>query len=158
MAVYQAPNVTTYGYQPPGTGHGEAQITQHLYAKAFCGAALAANDTIQFGYIPNNAVVDGVILKADAQLDTGGSPTLAFDLGVTGTAQLFKAAVTTVGHAGGASADATNTGAGTLYKNTTGAKQLVYATVHTAAETAAASGTIELSLSYWLQDTVGSQA
>jgi hypothetical protein len=158
MAVYQAPNVTAYGYQPPGTGHGESQVTQHLYAKAFTGAALALNDTIQFGYIPNNAVVDGVILKADAQLDSGGSPTLAFDLGVTGAAQLFKAAVTTVGHAVGASADATNTGAGTLYKNTSGAKQLVYATVHTAAETAAASGTIELSLSYWLQDTVGSQA
>jgi hypothetical protein len=156
-ATYQAPGVTKYGYVPPGSGHGEANITQHLHATVYCSAALGANDVMQFGYLPPNAVVTGAILKADTQLDSGGSPTLTMDLGVTGTAQLFKAAVTTVGRASGASADATIAGAGTLYKNTSGAKQLVYATAHAAAATGAA-GTVECDIAYYVEDTPGSQA
>jgi len=157
MATYQAPQVTTYGYQPPGTGHGECQITQHLHTSAYVSAALATNDVVQFGYIPANAVVSGVTLKADGQLDSNGSPTLTFDVGVTGTAQLFKAAVTTVGRAAGASVDTTNAAAGTLYKNTSGAKQLIFATAHAGAATGAA-GTLELDVTYWVEDTPGSHA
>jgi len=157
MAIYQAPNVTTYGYTPPGTGHGEAGITQHLHSVAYVSAALAANDVIQFGYLPVNAVVVGAVLKADGQLDGNGAPTLAFDLGVTGSPALFKSAITTVGRVAGASADSTNAAAGTLYQNTSGGKLLVYATATAAAATGAA-GNVEVDISYFLADTPGSAA
>jgi hypothetical protein len=157
MATFQAPNVTTYGYQPPGTGHGEAGVTQHLHAKCFVPATLAANDVIQFGYIPANAIVTGVTLVADSQLDSNGSPTLAFDVGIVGTTQLWKAAVTTVGHAAGVTGDATMASAGLLYKNTSGAKLLIEAVCHTVAATPVA-GTLELDLAYFVEDTPGSQA
>src|SRR5579863_4645926 len=137
MATYQAPNVTTYGYAPPGTSHGIAGL-QCLHAKAYCSAALGLNDSIQFGYIPNNAVVVAAVLQADSQLDSNGSPTLTFDLGVTGTTQLWKAAVTTVGRATGVTADNTLATTGMLYKNTSGGKQMVIATAHAAAATGAA--------------------
>ncbi|MGH7024513.1 MAG: hypothetical protein ACREEB_13125 [Caulobacteraceae bacterium] len=156
-ATYQAPNVTTFGYIPPGSGHGEASVTQHLHAKVYCSAALGANDVLQFGYLPPNAVVIGAILKADTQLDSNGSPTLTFDLGVTGTAQLFKAAVTTVGRAAGASADTTLAGAGALYKNATGAKIMVIGTAHASAATGAA-GSVEADIAYFVEDTAGSQS
>lgn len=157
MATWQAPNVTPYGYQPPGAGHGIASITQHLHAKCYVGSTLAANDVIQFGYLPANAIVTGVTLVADSQLDSGGSPTLAFDVGISGTAQLWKAAITSVGHSAGVSGDTTMAGAGLLYKNTTGAKLLIQAVCHTVAETPVA-GTLELDVSYFVEDTVGSQA
>jgi len=155
MATYQAPQVTTYGYTPPQTGHGESQITTHLHTTAYVSAALATNDTIQFGYLPPNAVVAGVTLKADAQLDSNGTPTLAFDVGVTGTIALFKSAVTTVGHTSGPTADATIAPAGLLWKNTTGLKQLIFATVTTGAATGVAGVNVELDVSFWVEDTPG---
>ena len=77
MATFQAPGVTTYGYQPPGNAHG-LQGVQHMHATAAVSAAMPTNDTIEFGYIPNNAVVVGVILKAQSQLDSATS--LTFDV------------------------------------------------------------------------------
>ncbi|HEY5106591.1 MAG TPA: hypothetical protein VII73_07445 [Caulobacteraceae bacterium] len=144
---------------PAGTGHGPYQLTQHLHATVSVPATLAANDVLNFGYLPNNAIVASMVLKAATQLDSNGSPTLSIDMGVVGTAQLFKAAITTVGRTAGASADI-GTGlaaAGYLYKNTSGAKQLVIGTVHAAAATAVA-GTLELDVEYYLEDTVGSPA
>lgn len=155
MATWQAPNVTTYGYTPPGTGHGEAGITQHLHAKVYLPATFAANDTLQFGYLPPNAIVTGVTLVADSQLDSNGSPTLAFDVGITGTTQLWKAAVTTVGHSAGVSGDTTMASAGMLFKTT--AKTLVVGTIHTGAATAVA-GAVEIDVSYFVEDTPGSPA
>jgi hypothetical protein len=145
--------------QPAGTGHGEAQITQHLHATVNLPATLAANDVINFGYIPRNAIIASVVLKAQSQLDSNGTPTLTFDMGVTGTPQLFKAAITTVGRTVGQSTDIGTgiTAAGYLYKNTTGAKLAVFATCHAAAATPVA-GVIELDVEYYVEDTVGSPA
>jgi hypothetical protein len=157
MAIFQAPGVTAFGYQPPGSGHGEANIVQQLHAAAAVSSALAANDTIEFGWLPANAVVTGAVLRAAGQLETSGSPTLTFDLGVSGTAQLWKAAVTTVGRAAGASSDATIASAGGLYKNTSGARQKVIATCHAAAATPAA-GTLECAIGYFVEDAPGSAA
>ncbi len=143
--------------QPAGTGHGPYQITQHLHAITGTISTWAVNDVINFGYLPRNAIVASAVLKAASQLDSNGSPTLSLDLGIVGTAQLFKAAITTVGRASGASADI-GTGlsaAGYLYKNTTGAKVQIICTVHAAAATAVA-GTLELDVEYYIEDTVGS--
>jgi len=145
--------------QPAGSGHGVAQITQHLHATVAVGASLAANDVINFGYIPRNAIIASVVLKAQSQLDSGGAPTLTFDLGVTGTPQLFKAAINTVGRAVGASTDIGTgiTAAGYLYKNVSGAKQAVFATCHAAAQVPVA-GVLELDVEFYVEDTVGSPA
>lgn len=141
--------------QPAGTGHGPYQITQHLHATTGTISTWAINDVINFGYLPRNAIVASAVLKAASQLDSGA--TLTLDLGIVGTAQLFKAAISTVGRASGASADI-GTGlsaAGYLYKNTTGAKVQIICTVHAAATTPVA-GTLELDVEYYIEDTVGS--
>jgi hypothetical protein len=143
--------------QPAGTGHGPYQTTQHLHATSPTISTWAANDTINFGYLPRNAVVVSMVLKAASQLDSNGTPTLTLDMGVPGTPQLFKAAISTVGRAAGASVDTGNTlaAAGYLYKNLSGAKQVILCTVHAAAATAVA-GTLELDVEYFIEDTVGS--
>ncbi len=141
--------------QPAGNAHGIAKMTTRLHCLSGSISTWAANDTIAVGYIPRNAIVTGTTLKAASQLDSNGSPTLALDLGVVGTTQLFKAAVTTVGHASGASADTTIAAAGLLYQNTSSADQEVICTVHTAAATAVA-GTLEFEISYFVEDAAGS--
>jgi hypothetical protein len=143
--------------QPAGTGHGPYQTTQHMHATSPTISTWAINDTINFGYLPRNAVVVSMVVKAASQLDSNGSPTLTLDMGVAGTPQLFKAAIATVGRASGASVDTGNTLAagGYLYKNLTGAKQAILCTVHAAAATAVA-GTLELDVEYFIEDTVGS--
>ena len=140
---------------PPNTGHGFNTNSVHLHAASGSISTWALNDSIQMGYIPNNAVVVSCILKAQSQLDSNGSPTLTFDVGVTGNLQLWKAAITTVGRTAGVSSDSTIATTGGLYKNTSGAKQLVVVTAHAAAATAVA-GVIEVDLEYYVEDVVGS--
>jgi hypothetical protein len=143
--------------QPAGTGHGFNQITQHLHATSPVISTWAVNDVINCGYIPRNAIIASAVLKAASQLDSNATPTLTFDLGVPGTPQLFKAAISTVGRTVGASVDTGNTlaAAGYLYKNLTGAKQAIIVTVHTAAATPVA-GTLELDMEYYVEDITGS--
>lgn len=141
--------------QPANNSHGFNDSSVHLHATSPSISTWATNDVINVGYIPPNAVVVGATLKAASQLDSNGSPTLTLDLGVSGTAQLWKAAITTVGRASGATADMTMAGAGALYKNTSGAKQLVIITVHAGAATAVA-GTLEVDLEYYVEDAAGS--
>jgi len=143
--------------QPAGTGHGVFKTHTSLHAISPSISTWATGDTIAVGYLPRQAIVSNVILKAASQLDSNGTPTLTLDLGVVGTPQLFKAAIATIGHAAGASADITNTGAGYLYQNTTGAKQEVILTVHAGAATAVA-GTLEVDVEYYVEDVVGSPA
>lgn len=142
---------------PSGTGHGVYKTSSHMHATVALPATFALNDVIDFGYLPNNAVVVNAWLKADSQLDSNATPLLSLDLGVTGTPQLFKAAVITVGHAVGVTSDNTIATAGGLYKNTSGSKQLVIGTIHAAAATPVA-GSLECDIEYYVEDTVGSQA
>ena len=153
MATFAAPTYTQN--QPANTGHGFNTSSVHMHAIASVPATMTTNDTINFGYIPNTAVVVGVYLKAPTQIDSNGVPTLTLSLGVTGTPLLFKSAVTTVGRAAGASVDITNAPAGVLYKNTTGAKIAVIGTCANVAATAVA-GTLEADLEFYVEDVVGS--
>jgi hypothetical protein len=134
------------------SGHGLNRISTHLHAISGSISTWATNDTINVGYLPKGAVVTNTILKAASQLDSGTSLTL--DLGVTGTTQLFKAAITTVGRAANASVDTTNTAAGYLYNNT-GSDLLVLVTVHAGAATPVA-GTLEVDVEYYVEDAAGS--
>ena len=155
MAAYSSPLYAQN--QPANTGHGFNTSSVHMHATVTVPATLALNDTINFGYLPANAVVVAVILKAPTQLDSNGAPALTLSLGVTGTAALFKSAVTTVGRAAGASADATNAAAGVLFKNGAGAKTAVIGTVSAAAATPVA-GTLECDVEFYVEDAVGSPA
>jgi hypothetical protein len=141
---------------PSGTGHGVFKNSTHLHATVALPATAGLNDVINFGYLPANAVVVGAILKAQSQLDSGG-PTLTLDLGITGTAQLWKAAITTVGRAASVTGDSTIATTGVLYKNTSGKKVLVIGTIHAAA-TAPVAGNLEVDIEYYVEDAAGSQA
>jgi hypothetical protein len=137
------------------SGHGLSRQSTHLHAISGQISTWAAGDTIAVGWLPRQAIVTNVILKAASQLDSNGTPTLSLDVGTTASAQLFKAAVTTVGRASGASVDTTNTAGGYLWQNTTGADVEVLITVHAAAATPAA-GTLELDVEDYVEDLAGS--
>ena len=140
---------------PPNTGHGFNTSSVHLHATSGSISTWAINDVIQVGYLPPNAVVVSALLKASGQIDSNGAPTLTLSMGITGTAGLFKSAITTVGRAAGVTADTTIAAAGVLYKNTTGVKVLVIITAAAAAATAVAS-TLEADIEFYVEDTVGS--
>lgn len=137
---------------PPGT-HGQHQLTNTHHSTVTVPASFVTSDTLNMGYLPPGAVVLLITLKAATQLDSNGSPTLTLNVGVAGTPQLFMAASALVGRAAGASADTTLTAAGRLYKNTSGAKQVITVTAQANAATAVA-GTLELHVSYFIEDAV----
>ncbi len=153
--AYQTQNVVNK--TPALSGHGLSKNRTCLHAKSGTISTWAAGDTLAVGYLPRGAVVTAAVLKAASQLDSNASPTLALDLGISGTAQLFKSAVTTVGHASGATADATINAGGLLYVNptsnddTVGSDVEVLVTVHTAAATPVA-GTLEVLIDYFVED------
>ncbi len=153
MTTYNSPG---FANKAPGYAHGEARGTNRLHEIIAVPATIAANDVINVAYLPANAVVSGLNLKAATQLDSGATPTLAIDIGTTVNPQLFSA-LSSVGRSAGSSVDTNLLPAGRLYRNTTGAKQLVVATVHTAAATPSA-GTLEIEMSYFIEDAAGSPA
>ena len=135
---------------------GAARNTIHLHDVVSVPATLATTDTVAFGWIPPNAVITGVAFKAQSQLDSNGAPTLAFNVGIAGTPALFKSAIITVGRAVGASFDSAQnmTGAGALYRNVSGLKQLVQAVPSAAAATGVA-GVLEIMVAYHVEEAVG---
>ncbi len=143
MATYSSPNYTL-GYPVPT--HGLATVVQALLdATVSCAASPATTDTINFGYLPPNAVVTGAILIA-SDMDTGGSPALTINVGISGTAGLFFAA-STAGQTG--TTDAGLAAAGRGY--TTTAKTLVIGAAGTNAATGAA-GTLRVILLGYIKD------
>jgi hypothetical protein len=139
--TYNAPSYTNKSPIPvPGLG----KSIQSFRDVVTTTAALAINDTGNFGYLPPNAVVLGGYAKFSA-LDTG-APTLTFDIGVTGAGQTFLAADTTC-RAGGTVATI-----GKGYKNTTGAKVAITWLARAAASAGGAAGTAELHLAYVIEE------
>lgn len=143
MAIYSSADFTN---KAPVSAHGEASNVQSFRKTVVCAAAPATVDTINFGYLPPNAVVLGGYLKS-TDMDTGG-PTLTLNVGIVGTAQLFFAA-SVAGQAG--TVDTGLAAAGRGYKNTSGGKLLVVGTAQANATTPAA-GTLELHLSYVIEE------
>lgn len=89
MATYSSSLVSG---NAPVPSHGLYGSIKTLSATVSCTAAPTTSDTIKFFTIPKNAVVKGYKLMA-TQMDTNGSPTLAFNVGDAGSAtRLFAAA------------------------------------------------------------------
>lgn len=146
-----------YAAHTPAGAHGQGQITNHHHSVVSVPASLAAGDQCNMGFLPPGAVVLGVVLKAAGQLDSGAAPALTLNVGLAGLPQLFLAGTVLVGRAVGVSADSAITASGRLYKNSSAARQPITVTVQAAAATPVA-GTLELELSYFIEDAVGSPA
>lgn len=153
MAAFSSTQYTAN--EPPNSGKGVTRQTCHLHTTVSLPATIATADTVNFGYLPVNAVVLGAVLKAQSQMDSNGTPTLTLSMGVTGTGTLWKSAVTTVGRSAGVTGDSTVATAGTLYKTT--AKIAVIGTI-TAGPATGVAAVIECDVAYYVEDAAGSQA
>lgn len=153
MTTYSSPGVLA---KYSGQTHGEARSTNRIHETIAIPSTLATGDILNVGYLPVNAVVVGLTVKAASQLDTNATATLAFDVGTASTPQLLNA-VSLAGRAPAASVDVTLLPSGRLYKNLSGAKQLIISTVHAVAATPAA-GTLEFDVSYFVEEAPGSPA
>jgi hypothetical protein len=139
MAVFQMVNVLTG--TPEGAKYREIGLVEEIWTVTL-PTTLAANDTVNGPVIPaGNYLVD---LAADvADLDTGGTPTLAFSVGIAGTAARFIAAGNTLGRTGGiATANVSGSIGFTAATNT----QIV--TTFTAAAQTPAAGIMRLRVGY----------
>ena len=110
-----------------------------------CSAAtttsLAANDTLTGPSIPAGAYLVGVTLMS-TDIDSNGSPTVLFDVGISGSATKFISG-SNIGQAGGVATMGGTTGLG--YSPTTDTPVIV--TCNTAAATKVA-GTVTLGIFY----------
>ncbi len=102
-----------------------------------------ANDDVGLFYVPAGAVITGIMVSG-SDMDTGGSPALAIDIGDSADEDRLLAA-STVGQAGTVSTALA--AAGHLYKYT--ARTQIRAYIQTAAATAAA-GTLKVTLRYFV--------
>ncbi len=150
-------NSSLYTSRTPAGVHGLGQISNHSHALAAVPASFGAADVCNMAFLPAGAVVLGLTLKAQGQLDANAAPTLALNVGLAGAPQLFLAASSLVGRAPGASADSGLTANGRLYKNVSGARQAIIVTAQAPAASPVA-GLLELELSYFIEDAVGSPA
>jgi hypothetical protein len=142
MATYQSQQVQD---EMPIPSHGEASTVRCQRFKVTIGAALTTSDVIQFGYLPKFArVVDATVKATD--MDTNGTPTLAFNIGDAGDVDRLFAA-TTAGQAAGITRMTAATGFGHRYDDET----LITGAPSTNAATGAA-GTLELFVFYTVED------
>lgn len=143
MAIYNSPG---YALGAPIRTHGLAGAIQALLDETVaCSASPATTDTVNFGYLPPNAVITDAILVA-SDMDTGGSPALTINVGTAATAGLFFAASTA---AQTGTTDAAMAAAGRGYMTT--AKTAVIGAAGTNAATGAA-GTLRLIVMGYIKD------
>ena len=138
MANTNATNVKT------GSLPAVKSMPQHLVCNTVTAAvttSLAAADTITGPSIPAGAYLIDVILEC-TDLDTNGTPTIAWNVGISGTAAKFMSAVTTGQSAGQSRPNVAGVVGYSPTSDTPG-----IATVSTAAATKAA-GTVVLSIIY----------
>lgn len=142
MATYSSPAYTAVN---PFASHGLGGTLKCAYADVTCAAAPATTDTINFFYLPANARIVFACLES-TDMDTNGTPTLALNIGDSGSAaRLFSAS--TVGQAGTLSQAIATAGQG--FKTT--GKTLITGVASTNAATGAA-GTLSLTVFYLLEE------
>jgi len=142
MATYQSQQVQD---EMPIPSHGEASTVRCQRFPVTITAALTTSDAIEFGYLPKYArVVDALVEATD--MDTNGTPTLAFNIGDADDADRLFAA-TTAGQAAGVTRMTAVTGFGHRYDETT----LITGAPSTNAATGAA-GTLTLYVWYTVED------
>lgn len=142
MATYQSQQVQD---EMPIPSHGLGASCYCQRFKVTISAALTTADVIQFGYLPKYArVVDATLKGTD--MDTNGTPTLAFNVGDAGDADRLFAA-STVGQTAVIARMTATTGFGYRYDDET----LITGAPSTNAATGAA-GTLELFVFYTIED------
>ena len=142
MATYQSQQVQD---EMPIPSHGPASSVKVQRFPVTISAALTTSDAIQFGYLPIYARVIDAYLEA-TDMDTNGTPTLAFNIGDAGDVDRLFAA-TTAGQAAGVTRMTATTGFGHRYDETT----LITGAPSTNAATGAA-GTLTLTILYVVED------
>lgn len=141
MATY---NSTQYANKTGVSQSGGAGNVNVAYFEVATTAALTTSDVINFGYLPANARILAATLES-TDIDTNGTPTIALNVGDSGSAtRLF--AGSTVGQAG--TAAVASAVAGLHYKTT--AKTLIVGAPSANAATGVA-GTIYLSILYTVE-------
>ena len=142
MATYYTDKSRSFG---PAAGPGHNR--QELVAEAIVDIATAmidnTNDEVGLFWLPAGAVVTGATISA-TDMDTNGSPTLAFDVGDASDEDRIFAA-SNVGQAGTLSTAMARTAH--LYKYAT--RTRIFAYVQAAAATGAA-GTLTVSVRYFV--------
>lgn len=142
MATYYTDKSRAFGTRI-GQGHARQDITAEAIVAVTTAMIDNTNDVIGLFYLPKGAVVVGVTVAA-TDMDTNVSPTLAFDIGDSGSQARLMAA-STVGQAGTLSTAMAR--GGFLYKYT--ADTLISAYVQAAAATGAA-GTLYVAVRYFV--------
>jgi hypothetical protein len=142
MATYSSPQVTN---SMPIASHGEAGTVRCARFPITISAALTTDDVLRFGYLPKYARVVDALLEA-TDMDTNGTPTLAFNIGDSGDVDRLFAA-TTAGQAAGVTRMSAATGFGHRYDAAT----LITGAPSTNAATGAA-GTLALTILYVIED------
>lgn len=141
-ATYTSPTVAN---KRPIAYHGFRRNVQIARGIVACTAAPTTVDTMQFFYMPANAVIVGGYLKSD-DMDSNGSPTITLNIGDAGSAtRLFSAS--TVAQAGTSAQETAVTALGYQYT----AKTLVTGVAQANAATGVA-GSVELCLLYVVED------
>lgn len=143
MATYSS---TAYSAVNPFASHGLSGNVKVAYADVTCTAAPSTSDTINFFYLPKNARIVMAVLES-TDMDTNGSPTLAINVGDSGSANRLFAA-STVGQAGTLSTAIATGGQG--YKTTD--KTLITGVASANAATGAA-GTLSLTVFYTVEES-----
>lgn len=142
MAIYYTDRSRSFS---AADGHGVHRM--ELVAEAIVDVTTAmidnANDEVGLFWLPAGAVVTGITASA-TDMDTNGTPGLAFDIGDDGDEDRLLVA-SNIGQAGTLSTALARTGH--LYKYT--ARTRIKAYVQTAAATAAA-GTLYVSVRYFV--------
>lgn len=114
MPTYQSSNVSLKSGVSAGGPAGNVLVA---YAEVACPAAPSTADPLQFFYLPAGARVLHATLES-TDMDTGGSPSLAINIGDAGDPDRLFAA-STVGQAGTASSAMAVTGQGYKYTSKT---------------------------------------
>jgi hypothetical protein len=144
MANYATQRTQGYGVRR-GAGWSRQPIEDGVTISCTTAMIDNTNDSIELFWLPKGAVILGVVASA-SDMDSNGSPTLAFNIGDSGSNSRLMVA-TAVGQAGTLSSTLAPTGH--MYKYTADTKLVAY--VSTAAATAVA-GTLTVSVRYFVDE------
>lgn len=141
MATYSS---SVYSANKPAPHHGLASNVKVLTATVSCTAAPSTSDTLNFFTMPKNSKVHYAALYA-TDMDTNGTPTIALNIGDSGSASRLFAA-STVAQAGTLSQAFATTAVGYQYT----ADTVITGTASSNAATGAA-GSVTLTVFYTLE-------
>lgn len=142
MAVYYTDKGRSFG-AAVGPGHNRQRLTQEAIVAITTAMIDNTDDEVALFYLPAGAVVTGATISA-TDMDTNGTPTLAFDVGDADDEDRIFAA-SSVGQAGTLSSAIARTAH--LHKYTT--RTLIKAYVQAVSATGAA-GTLKVSVDYFV--------